>query len=114
MTAPNTPDIAEVARKLSERDRDMLAELASACATSLEWHAKGYSTGRTPGYARPLDCGGSNGSDHSYRLSKLVKLGLAEGKQRWGVSCSGSRGSKVYRPSPLGIAVDRFLREGGK
>jgi DNA-binding PadR family transcriptional regulator len=55
-----------------------------------------------------MDCGGSNSSDHSYRLSKLVKMGLAESKQRWGVRW-GRRGSKIYRPSELGLAVRAHL-----
>lgn len=77
---------------LNERDMDILAELEAACRN----HAKHDYLG---GWARPLDCGGSNSSDHSYRLSKLVKVGAAEAKQRmpW-----AGRGSKVYRITEAG------------
>lgn len=40
-----------------------------------------------------------DGSDHSYRLSKLAKLGLAENRQRM---AHMSRGSKVYRITDAG------------
>ena len=42
---------------LNERDMGVLAELEAACRN----HAK---YGYLDGWARPLDCGGSNGSDH--------------------------------------------------
>lgn len=71
---------------LTARDREVLAELESACRNHLNIGASEW--------VRPLDCGGTNGSDHSWRLSKLVRLGLAEDRQR---SISGRRGSKVYR-----------------
>lgn len=80
---------------LTARDRDMLGELAAACR---HHQAHGY----LDGWARPLDCGGHNGSDHSYRLSRLVKLGLAEARQR---SVWMSRGSKVYRITAAGLAA---------
>lgn len=80
---------------LNERDMGVLAELEAACRN----HAK---YGYLDGWARPLDCGGSNGSDHSYRLSKLAKVGAAEAKQRmpW-----AGRGSKVYRITDAGLAL---------
>jgi len=80
---------------LVERDLEVLAELEAACRN----HAK---HDYLSGWARPLDCGGSNGSDHSYRLTKLVKAGAAEQKQRmpW-----AGRGSKVYRITEAGKAL---------
>lgn len=80
----------------TERDREVLRELISAYDSL---HKIGVS-----GIA-PIDCGGSNGSDHSYRLSKLVRLGYAEHKKRgldWGESPTNRRGSKVYRPTEAG------------
>lgn len=57
----------------------------------------------------PLDFGGTNGSDHSYRATKLVKLGLAEHRKRglgWGSAPTrGYRGSKLYRPTEAGRAM---------
>jgi len=77
--------------RLLARDREVLNELC-ACHDSrypMEW-------------ARPLDCGGSNGSDHSYRLSKMAKAGLVEARQR---SAFGTRGAKVYRITDAGRAA---------
>lgn len=55
----------------------------------------------------PQDCGGFNGSDHSYRLTKLVKLGLAEHRKgpTWGKASTRYKGAKKYRPSDLGRLV---------
>lgn len=44
---------------------------------------------------RPMDVGGSDGSHHSRTLAKLVRLGLAERRQR-GALCK-MRGSWEYR-----------------
>lgn len=85
---------------LNERDMEVLSELEAANRN----HEKHDYLG---GWARPLDCGGSNGSDHSYRLTKLVKVGAAEQKQRmpW-----AGRGSKVYRITEAGktlLAIEK-------
>lgn len=82
---------------LIERDAEVLNELRGCMDMGLPW-------------ARPMDCGGSNGSDHSYRLNKLAKMGLAETEQRsaWAVS----RGSKKYRITDAGRAALRAHREG--
>jgi len=79
---------------LAERDFEVLIDLQNACDQFLKLEAMG-------GWVRPLDCGGYNGSDHSYRLAKLARLGLAEQRQRssWG---TGARGSKRYRITPAG------------
>ena len=86
---------------MTERDREILAELIAA-----------YDQAERHGWdgVAPMDCGGSDGSDHSYRLSKLAKLGLAEQKYRgldWGVKPARSiwRGSKLYRPTAAGRAA---------
>lgn len=44
---------------------------------------------------RPMDLGGHDGSHHSRTLAKLVRLGLAERRQR-GALCA-TRGSWEYR-----------------
>ena len=80
---------------LTERDLEILRELDAANRNHARYGFMG-------GWARPLDCGGSNGSDHSYRLAKLVKLGLAESRQRSGFM---SRGSKVYRVTEAGLTL---------
>lgn len=54
------------------------------------------------GWCRPLDIGGHDGSDHSYRLTRLVHAGLADQRQRGALV--GSRGSKSYRINDAGRA----------
>jgi predicted transcriptional regulator len=51
------------------------------------------------GWARPMDVGGRDASDHSRVLAKLVKLGLAERKRRPSImnSLGSRRGSYLYR-----------------
>jgi len=33
-------------------------------------------------WARPMDIGGHTGSDHAYRLTRLMRLGWVEGRER--------------------------------
>ena len=75
---------------LTARDLEVLDDLRVACDNyqRVEGHQ----------WVRPLDCGGTNGSDHSYRLSKLARAGYAEQKRRGGFS----RGSKIYRITDVG------------
>lgn len=75
---------------MTDRDIEVLDALRAATDNHL-------SVGLT-GWVTPLDCGGFNGSDHSYRLSKLAQLGFAEQKRRGG----WSRGSKCYRITDVG------------
>jgi hypothetical protein len=77
---------------LAVRDIEALDELRAA--------TDNYLSLGLDGWVQPLDCGGYNGSDHSYRLSKLAKLGLADQRRRGG----WSRGSKSYRISDAGRA----------
>ena len=70
---------------LRERERETLAELDYVSRDG-EW-------------ARPMDVGGHNRSHHSATLAKLVRLGLAERRQR---SAWMSRGSWIYRATPAG------------
>lgn len=107
---------------LTERDLELLEALVYVCDAHLPNNVFGHQSPcpqmtRGDG-ASPLDCGGSNGSDHSYRLTKLARLGYAEHRQRgkpWGdVATRDARGSKVYRPTDKGrktiadkLAADR-------
>jgi hypothetical protein len=96
--------------KLTARDIEVLNELVGAydqIERAVGWHPKMSGDGVWDGVA-PLDCGGSNGSDHSYRLTKLCKLGLAEarkGASEWGQFSTRYKGSKKYRPTAAGRAA---------
>lgn len=86
---------------LTERDIEVLGDLEAA--------VRNYQNVGIGSYVRPLDCGGGNGSDHSYRLSKLARLGYAKDKQR-GLPegkklARGYRGSKEYTITEEGLAV---------
>lgn len=71
--------------KLTPRDIDILDDLRIAVDN---WVRIGAGE-----WVRPLDCGGRNGSDHSYRLTKLSKMGFAKRKK---YAYCGSRGSCRY------------------
>lgn len=90
--------------RLTERDHEILAELVYSCDESCGGRF------RESGVA-PIEIGGSNGSDHSYRLTKMAKLGYAEHRMRghpWGdVTTRDARGSKVYRPTDKGRDAHR-------
>lgn len=92
--------------KLTVRDHEILSSLVWAYdhAARFGWRE---SMGVVWDGVSPLDCGGSDGSDHSYRLSKLVKLGLAEHRKGsvWGQASTRVRGSKKYRPTEAGRAL---------
>ena len=107
-----TTDIAQIAAKLSEIDRERLSDLIAGYEQVRPYREP--HEGDRFGVA-PIDCGGTDGSDHSYRFSKLVKLGLAETRKRglgWGQKASKRcRGSNVYRPTPLGQQVRALLQE---
>lgn len=103
------------AARLSERDREVLGDLIHAYDTAAKygffekrlsadftWDGESYWDG-----VAPMDCGGRDGSDHSYRLSKLVRLGLAEHRKGtiWGQASTRHKGSKKYRPTEAGRAL---------
>lgn len=75
-----------------EADLDVLDDLAGAQGL----HGDGW--------CRPMDIGGSDTSNHSYRLTRLVHAGLAEQRQRGTIS-GGRRGSKLYRINAEGRRV---------
>jgi hypothetical protein len=81
------------AMKETNRDMEVLGDLAAA--------VKNYTEIGAGIWVRPLDCGGFNGSDHSYRLGVLARLGLAERKRRGGYS----RGSWKYTITEAGHAA---------
>lgn len=58
-------------KPLTERDIDTLGELRAATDNYLQYDLK-------DGWVMPMDCGGSNGSHHSYTLHKLSKRGLCD------------------------------------
>jgi hypothetical protein len=59
--------------RLTERDLDTLGELEAANRSFEQQQHRG-------GWAKPMDCGGSNGSHHSATLAKLFKAKLADRK----------------------------------
>jgi len=76
-------------------------------------------------WVTPLEIGGSDGSYHSYTLNKLAKLKnpLVQFKQRGhedppdgenGKKIWATRGSKVYRITPLGRLVIEAHRQRKK
>jgi hypothetical protein len=87
---------------LTERDLEVLRELVYACDESSGGRFK------ESGVA-PLELGGTGHSGHSYRLTKMARLGYVEHRQRgkdWGdVTTRDARGSKVYRPTDKGRAA---------
>jgi hypothetical protein len=88
--------MSEIKNLLTERDIDVLGDLAAA--------VRNYQRFGMGDYVRPLDCGAGNGSDHSYRLNKLARYGLAIAKRRGGYT----RGSKKYTITEAGL---RALKE---
>jgi hypothetical protein len=58
---------------LTDRDYETLGELEAANRNLTDVGYRG-------GWAKPLDCGGSNGSHHGTTLAKLSKAGLVEKK----------------------------------
>jgi hypothetical protein len=70
--------------KLTKRDLEVLHDLAAG----------------PDAWVRPMDLGGRDGSDHSYRLSKLSRLGLVDARPR--STWANQRGSKEYRLNDAG------------
>ena len=88
---------------LAARDREILLELDAAYRNLKSLGLQGW--------CRPMDVGGVNGSDHSYRLTKLARLGFAEQQQR---GPQMSRGSKCYRITEAGrLALQSEERDNG-
>jgi hypothetical protein len=83
-----------------EKDRAVLDSLA-------QWARLQKSQDRQNDFARPMDIGGRGTSGHSQALTRLVKLGLAERRQRIDTGNyipMRSRSSWEYRITTHGIA----------
>jgi predicted transcriptional regulator len=80
---------------LADRDMQVLAEML-ACSGDTDW-------------LRPMDIGGRDASDESYRMAKLARLGLAERVRRNSIAndFGHGRGSYVYRLTGAGIVMCR-------
>ena len=85
--------------KMTDRDIDVLGDLRAAVD-----NFKRIGHGE---WVRPLDCGGRNGSDHSYRLTKLAKAGLAERRK---YDPLGARGSCRYTITEKGRSALRCIQ----
>lgn len=81
---------------ITERDLETLNELEAANA---DHERRGF----RKGWARPMDCGGSNGSHHHKTLQKLVRMGFAE-ENRGPVEAVNSRPGIMYRINANGAA----------
>lgn len=84
---------------LTKRDIEVLDDLRVASDSAIKNDTREM---RCEGWVQPLDCGGFNGSDHSYRLSKLAKHGVAERHKFGG---RRSKGSCLYRINEAGRLV---------
>jgi hypothetical protein len=60
-------------KPLTDRDLETLGELEAANRNLTEYSFRG-------GWARPMDCGGSNGSHHGATLAKLWRRNLVDRK----------------------------------
>jgi len=79
-------------KPLTDRDIDTLGELRAATDNYLIYALK-------DGWVMPMDCGGSNGSHHSYTLHKLAKRGLCDRKK---YGNKREKGSCRYRINDAG------------
>lgn len=92
---------------LTERDLDTLNELRAASDSYIEVYEghktpNGDDSARARGWVMPMDCGGSNGSHHSYTLHKLAKRGLCDRRKYGG---QREKGSCRYRINDAGRAL---------
>ena len=81
-------------KPLTKRDLETLGDLEAANRNLTD-------VGHRGGWAKPMDCCGSNGSHHGATLAKLAKRGLASRK---GYN-PGIRPVWTYKITPAGIAV---------
>lgn len=93
--------------KPTERDIDVLGDLEAAVRNMRDLQEQGLKVSE---WVRPMDCGGANGSDHSYRLGRLAKMGLAERKKIYGISSDGSRGCYKYTITAEGQKIIDDMR----
>lgn len=90
-------------KPLTERDIETLASLESASDDAIKHDTREM---RREGWVMPMDCGGFNGSHHSYTLAKLAKRGLAE---RYKFGNKREKGSCRYRANEAGRMYLRGL-----
>lgn len=88
-------------KPLTERDMETLDSLRFATDNHIEVYA-GTDHAQAKGWVMPMDCGGWNGSHHSYTLTKLAARGLAE---RWKLGSKREKGSCRYRINDAGRAA---------
>ena len=88
---------------ITDRDLIVLGELRAANKNHLE-------VGFRKGWARPMDCGGFNGSHHSKTLQKLARLGFVEMSRETTAAANGRPGI-LYRITEAGIARDELERD---
>jgi hypothetical protein len=84
------------AKPLTERDIDTLGALRAASDDAIKHDPREM---RSQGWVMPMDCGGFNGSHHSYTLSKLARHGYAE---RYKFGGKREKGSCRYRINDAG------------
>lgn len=80
-------------KTLTERDIDTLGCLEAATNNFIDLD------NLRDGWVMPMDCGGSNGSHHSYTLHKLAKRGLCDRKK---YGNKREKGSCRYRINDAG------------
>lgn len=80
-------------KPLTSRDIETLGELEAATRSFLKQNYR-------DGWVMPMDCGGFNGSHHSYTLHKLAKRGLCDRKKYGG---RHEKGSCRYRINVAGV-----------
>ena len=83
-------------KPLTQRDIETLKELRAASDNALEYPRRNINK---QGWVQPMDCGGFNGSHHSYTLAKLAKHGVAE-RHKFGTK--RDKGSCLYRINQAG------------
>lgn len=83
-------------RPLTDRDMETLGELEAANRS----HAK--LDNYLGGYARVMDCGGSNGSHHGATLNKLCQRGYAERRGNYAKGNRHRRRTNYYKITALG------------
>jgi hypothetical protein len=85
-------------KSLTDRDIDTLGCLRAASDDAIKHDTREM---RREGWVMPMDCGGFNGSHHSYTLAKLAARGLAE---RYKFGGRREKGSCRYRINKAGRA----------
>lgn len=83
-------------KALTQREIEVLRELKAASLNVMQYPIRNM---HKEGWVMPMNCGGRNGSHHSYTLTKLSKLGLCDRVKFGG---KHEKGSCRYRINSLG------------